>query len=453
MPANVNIVKLQKFTPTSRKLIEHTAQELFQGLLASNPEIEEKVINQQNQAMPLTGIKLGFDNDHLKCNKCHRKSQYYYCSIDESNGASPELLFCEDDFATCCGLIDKDPEKTRQNINNWHFYRDEYIHFVMYQSVVLRKKLSRQKELYYFLNAHSDLTQLDFIAQLGKKVKKQELFSDNEQEKAKKIHAEFIRKKQIKVQQADALERQTRLINIINKAGLIEEYSSLRFSETVDSLKLGTPVSPIAEKALKEIISDHIDKIIKPAPKYQLSYTRPSLSSIYDQIDSNRSLVPIFLDQQYPNYYDIDKALSPVMCTLKNDKAVFKKVYKLVMDASSEIKELNPFWLYLPVKYLIIFQMFNYGRGIDFRAYLKPPIKTIECCTDMCSMSRNKAPYKTAYNKTARDLFEKTKKQNPAYLNVSQLFSIVVPKVYRDFIEAGLITQNEDLQYVSLLGQ
>lgn len=140
-------------------------------------------------------------------------------------------------------------------------------------------------------------------------------------------------------------------------------------------------------------------------------------------------------EQNKPDYYYQDPKLLKLYDKCQSDTEIIDTCYLRVLSYAQDILEVHPKWLDFPESKIVIFQMFNYGRGLDYMTYLKPP---------------HYAAIKS--EKLAVNYFGD---QIREYCNCSSyhFFQRLTEAIYQSFLKRNLIFQDDDIQYKSLINQ
>ena len=140
-------------------------------------------------------------------------------------------------------------------------------------------------------------------------------------------------------------------------------------------------------------------------------------------------------EQNKPDYYYQDPKLLKLYDKCQSDVEILDTCYLRVLSYAKDILKAHPKWLDIPESKIVIFQMFNYGRGLDYMTYLKPPhyaaIKS----------------EKLAVNYFGDQIHER--------YNCSSyhFFQMLTEAIYQSFLKRNLIFQDNDIQYKSLINQ
>lgn len=79
-------------------------------------------------------------------------------------------------------------------------------------------------------------------------------------------------------------------------------------------------------------------------------------------------------EQDKPDYYYYqDPKLLKLYNNCQSDTEILDTCYLRALSHAKDILNAHPKWLDISESKIVIFQMFNYGRGLDYMAYLKPP--------------------------------------------------------------------------------
>ena len=140
-------------------------------------------------------------------------------------------------------------------------------------------------------------------------------------------------------------------------------------------------------------------------------------------------------EQNKPDYYYQDPKLLKLYDKCQSDVEILDTCYLRVLSYAKNILEVHPKWLDFPESKIVIFQMFNYGRGLDYMTYLKPPhyaaIKS----------------EKLAVNYFGDQIRERYK------CSSYHFFQMLTEAIYQSFLKRNLIFQDNDIQYKSLINQ
>lgn len=140
-------------------------------------------------------------------------------------------------------------------------------------------------------------------------------------------------------------------------------------------------------------------------------------------------------EQDKPDYYYQDPKLLKLYNNCQSDTEILDTCYLRVLSYAKDILKVHPKWLDISESKIVIFQMFNYGRGLDYMSYLKPP---------HYAAIKSK---KLAVNYFGDQIRER--------YNCSSyhFFQMLTEAIYQSFLKHNLIFQDDDIQYKSLINQ
>lgn len=136
-----------------------------------------------------------------------------------------------------------------------------------------------------------------------------------------------------------------------------------------------------------------------------------------------------------PNYYYQDPKLLKLYNKCRSDTEILDTCYLRVLSYAKDILEMHPKWLDISESKIVIFQMFNYGRGLDYMTYLKPP-HYVAIKSEKLAVNYFGDQIRERYNCRSYHFFQ-----------------MLTEAIYQSFLKRNLIFQDDDIQYKSLINQ